>query len=799
LTSLRAALRQALKGLGRRRRRAVLTGVGIALSAAMLSAAVVVSYSLGTGFSRAARAAGLPDIIARFDAEPASLIAARIRSLPDIARFSLRYEATGVELSFGSHASGAGVAEVLEQPGPGQGYALIAGRQLPAYGADALVERGLADAWGIRLGDSIDVGGLGPERVVGFVEAPDDVAYPLAAPRVYLARRALEARFGPERDPRVNLAEIWLRNARYVNEVLTAARSISYGLRDIRYATRAGLRVLLDQAAGIVIDLLVALSVIALITAGVLLAASARAEVQRRLKALGVRRAVGESRSQVALAQALEGLLVALPACTVGVAAGVLATAAPAAKLLTLLNEPPPGAALWPPLAGAWFAGLALPAAGAAWPAWLAAREPAVELLRGGELGRPRRRWRPLCGGELGRTPRRWRPLRIRAIAPAVLRRQRRSAWSGLGALGVRLAAARRTRLLATVLMLGLSTGFVLLMLALAAELNALQTDPGALGRRYQLTAALPPAAAAAARRIPGVRAAAPRYEVQAADSFALGESVAVVAYPGDHLIFEAPPLIAGRRLRGARQAEVGAGLANALGLSPGATLALALPNGRELRLRVSGVVSSLLDDGRVAYVPAAALLRADPGAPSQLAVVLAPDADQAAVARALARLGGAPASASGALVGSAAGPNGRGAPLVRVLRAILIAIAAVDGLVCLYALVQACALTVFERRRALAVLRACGAGWGGLARLLVGTTFALVLPAAALGVPLERYVFGPALSRLAEGYAVLPLAAHWTTVAVVLAGLALAAAIAAAWVALSASRAPVIEGLAAG
>jgi len=752
----------------------------------MLSAAVVVSYSLGGGFARAARRADLPDIIARFDDEPASLIAARIRSLPDIARYSLSYEETGVELSFGSHASGAGVAELLERPGRGQGYALLAGRELPARGADVLVERGLADAWGIHLGDQIDVGGLGPERVVGLVEAPDDVAYPLAAPRVYLSRRALGARLGPERDGRVNLAGIWLRNPRYVNEVLSAARSISYGLRNVQYATRAAVRILLDQAAGIVIDLLVALSLISLLTAGVLLAASARAEVQRRLRALGVRRAVGESRAQVALAQALEGLLVALPACTIGVVAGALATGGPVARLLMLLNEPPAGASMWPPLVGAWLAGVALPAAGAAWPAWRAAREPAISLLRGGELGRARHPRSSLR-----------RAVALAAAPPRRLSRPAAPARGGLATLGVRLVAARRARLLATVLMLGLSTGFVLLMLALASELSALQTDPGALGRRYQLAAALPPGMAPRVRQIPGVRVATPRYDVHAADSFALGVSVEVIAYPGNHLTFEAPPLVSGRRLRGVDQAEVGAGLARALGLSPGARLALALPAGRELRLGVSGVVSSLLDDGRVAYVPAAALLRADPQAPSQLAAVLAPGADQAAVAHALARLGGASAGAASALVGAATEPNGRGAPLVRVLRTVLVAIAAVDGLVCLYALIQACALTVFERRRALAVLRACGASWTGLARVLMGAALALVLPAAALGVPLERYVFGPALSRLAESYAVLPLAASWPPVAVVLAGLALAAAITVVWVALSTARAPVVEGLA--
>lgn len=370
-----AALLAARQGLRARRRRVILAGVGIALSAAMLSAAVVVSYGLGTGFARATRAAGLPDLIVRFSDQPASRVAARIRALPDIARWSLRLEATNVQLGFGSHSSSAAVAEVLLHPGPHQGYALVAGRQLGDRGSQVLVERGLAAAWGIRLGQTITVGGLGQQRVVGFAEGPDDVGYPLAAPRVYLSRPALVASFGPGAiNPRVNLAEIWLRNPAYVNQVLTQARSISYGLTAIRFATRGGVRILLDQAAGIVIDLLVALSVIALVTAGVLLAASARAEVQRRLAAIGIRRAVGEPRGQVVMAQALEGLIVSLPAALIGLVAGVLATYGPASRLLMLLNEPSPGWSLWLPLGGAWLAGVLLPTLGAAWPAWRAAR-----------------------------------------------------------------------------------------------------------------------------------------------------------------------------------------------------------------------------------------------------------------------------------------------------------------------------------------------------------------------------------------------------------------------------------------
>ena len=119
--------------------------------------------------------------------------------------------------------------------------------------------------------------------------------------------------------------------------MLVQARATSFGLRGLRFVTRSGVRVLLDQAAGIVIDLLVALSLIALATAGVMLAASARAEVQRRLGAIGVRRAVGASRAHLAGTQAFEALFVAAPAATIGAVGGVLATVRP--------DGPPAGAA----------------------------------------------------------------------------------------------------------------------------------------------------------------------------------------------------------------------------------------------------------------------------------------------------------------------------------------------------------------------------------------------------------------------------------------------------------------------
>lgn len=759
---MRAMVGDLRRGLRLRRRRVLLTAVGIALAAAMLCTAVVIADGLGDGFARAASAADLPDVIVRFDPQSYARLASRIRALPDIAAFSTRAEFTNVHIAANGHRDDQASAEVV---GPGRrGYAIVAGRDVsPTRFGEVVIERGVAQAWGIALGGTLYVGGVGPMRVVGFAEAPDDVGYPLAVPRFYVSQAAIDARFGPDPNPQISVAEIWLRNPRLLDEVLVQARTTSYGLRGLRFITRSGVRVLLDQAAGIVIDLLVALSVFALATAAVMLAASARAEVQRRLKTIGISRAIGSSRGHLVTVQTIEAAAVAVPAATVGLIGGVLAGVGPSDRLLTMLNEPPPGSALILPLAAAWAVSVSIPLLAAAWPAWRAAGRPPVALLQG-------------AGLPAGRRSRRLRP--------------RSAPHAGLTALGIRLVAARRGRFAATVLTLGTSAAFVLLLLALASALSALETDPAALGKRYQLVASLPAASVARVRAVPGVQAAAARYEVQAVDSFSLGETIDVIAYPGDHTTFEAPPLTAGRRLKGTGEAEVGAGLADALGLSPGSTLAIALPTGAELRLRVSGVVSSLDHDGRVAYVPAAALLRLDPSAPEQIAVRLAPGADQTKVSDALAALGALPAPASGA--------TARGVPLVDTLRTLLRAVAIVDGLVCLYALIQTCALTLQERRRTVAVLRAIGAGSAAVRRLLAGVVLALVIPAAILGILIERLVLGPALAHLAANYATLELGAGYGQIGAVVAGLLLAGAVAVLSVTRHTTRETVVVGLAA-
>jgi ABC-type lipoprotein release transport system permease subunit len=749
-----------------RRMRTVLAALGIFAASLVVGTAATVGFGLATGFDRAARAADLPDVIARFDRESRETVDERVRALPNLAARSYRHEEKNVELRANGQGTRKGVLHIVV--GGRRGYAVTEGRDL--RGPDeVVVERGLAREWGLAPGDRMEVFRGWQVRIVGVAVEPDNVAFPLTVtPRVYTSEASWDHPVS------VNLALLWLADPDRADITLTQARATSFGIGSLAFITRAGVEVLLGQAAGIVISLLVAFSLVALVAAGTMLAASAQAEVQRRLPAFGVRRALGFTPARLAADQAAEAALLAVPAAALGLTAGALAVAGPSAALLAQLNELPPGVALLPVLAACLLAITALVTAAATWPAWRAARRPPAEILRGGDLARPRRR----------------RALRHTRAAPAATSPPplTRGLRDGLLATGARFALAARGRFAASVATIAVCAGVVTLMLALAALLERLRDDPGTVGKRYELTVRLNPFDVDAVKAIPGVADAAERYQADVADSFRLGEPLRMIAYPGDHTRFEAPPLAEGRRLRSDSEAEVGVGLADALGLRPGATFAVQGEGGTEVRFRVVGVVRALEHDGRIAYVRPPRLLDTQPGTGSTISVRLTRGADRAAVERDLAALGAPPQPVGGATT--------RNAAFLGVLATVLRGVGLAVGLVCLYALIQALAMTARERRGAVALLRAVGGDARTVAAVLAGAALAVAVPAALAGVLLEWLVLGPLVARLASGFADLPLAPSAGQVALVIGGLLALSAAATTLVARRTMRERVIEGL---
>jgi ABC-type lipoprotein release transport system permease subunit len=757
---VKAVLAYAFARLRVRRGRVLLAAGGIAAAGAMLGAAVTAAYGLGTAFDRTAARAQLPDILATFAPVPRSRVRDAVSSLPNIRATSYRIQTGHQYVAAGGHEVYDATLVGLPRRGL-RGYAVVAGHNLTAP-RDVLVEQGLARAWHLRPGDDFRIGAE-ILQIAGVAVAPDNVAFPLArGPRVWTSYGEAALVTGTPLGT-VNAADVWLRNPRLVDVTLAQARSASFGVSGVRFTTRTGLHALIGQAAGLVIALLVAFSLIAIAVAGTMLAASANAEVQRRLEALGLLRALGASPAAVVAAGVAEGAFVAVPAGAIGVVAGWLAVSSPLDRLLASLSELGPGWSVAPLLLASWLGLVLLVAAASAFPAWRATRAPAAATLRRGDVVGSARRL-PGAAGPAG--------------------------------LGLRMAVARPVRAAAGTLVLGSAVVVILLILSIATLLLRLDSNPVAIGKRYQLSVSAPPGQASRIARLPGVQAAAPRYDVNAVDSFQLGEPFTMVAYPGDHTQFETPALAQGRHVRRADEVEVGLGLAQILNLYPGSTLAAQLPGGSEVRFRVVGVVRALERQGRVVYVQARRLLEAEPFAPSVIAVRTRPGASAAAVRSEIQRMGYFTSTAGGITGESVQGWAGRSSGFIDVLVALLRAVAVIDGLVCLYAIVQMLALTVWERRVALASVRALGAGRQQLARVLGAAAAPVVLLAVVVGFLLERFLVGPVVARLAASYVTLSLRPSVAAVAITAAGLAAGAALAVLWTARLAQRGPVVDWL---
>jgi predicted lysophospholipase L1 biosynthesis ABC-type transport system permease subunit len=750
MSLLAAALRQLRAGGGR----TVLSAFGLLLAGAMAGAAVTVAFGLGTGFDRSVQRSDLPDVVARFAPQPRERMDALVAALPNVAARSYRVDLDRVDLSGNGQSTRRGSLQLVDAT-ERRGYAVVAGRDLRLGSDDLMVEQGLADAWDLQVGDPLRVFGR-PRPITGITVAPDNVAFPLAsAPRVYGDLAGAERRFGRGRAFRVDQALIWTRDPARTDITLQQARATTATIPNLRFITVSGVRVLIDQAAGIVIALLGAFSLIALGAAGIMLASQAAADVQRRLASIGVQRAIGVPRGRVAGEHALAAALLGLGAGGLGVAAGAVAVAGPADALLRTLNEASPGAVLLGPLLAVVVAITALTATAAATPAWRAAGRQPVALLRGAELRGP-----------------------ARGLVPG----------AGPFALGARLVLARRGRALLAIAVLAAAGAVVLLMLGLATLVVGLRDDPGSVGKRYALTVDLPPEQVPEVRALPGVADAAPRYVVQGADSFSLGEPVKLVALPGDHTRFENPPIAEGRRLRGPGEAEIGLGLASALGIAPGGVLAVQLPGGGQARFRVVGTVRALDDDGRIAYVQPPRVLAAAPGLEPQVVVRLDRGADRAAVADELRAIGARPTTVGGATTRSGA--------FLDTLAGLLRVVAVLNALVCLYALVQALGLVARERRPTLALLRATGASAGTIRLVLLGAALALAVPAVLLAVALEHWVLAPLTGQLAASYADLAGGATLPQAAAVVAAFLVLAVLAALRVASKVVAEPPVAGL---
>ena len=132
-------------------KRAALAALGVLLAAAMAGAAITVGYGLHTGFDRAARDADLPDVIVRFAPERRAEVDAILRRLPDLQARSYRTQVDNRQVAGGSGATDNGSIELVAGR---RGYAIVDGRDVDGRADEAVIDRGMANDWGIHVGDT---------------------------------------------------------------------------------------------------------------------------------------------------------------------------------------------------------------------------------------------------------------------------------------------------------------------------------------------------------------------------------------------------------------------------------------------------------------------------------------------------------------------------------------------------------------------------------------------------------------------------------------------------------------------
>ena len=298
-----------------------------------------------TGFDRAADRADLPDVIARFDNTRApSFVDRRVRALPDVAARSFRLEITNVQLSGNGQRPGRDRSRCW--------WPAVAGlrdrgraRRANHRGGEVVVERGVADRFGLGSGTSSTSAGS-TCAWSGSRSGPTTSRSPLArTARVYVPRaRSWPVRAGAGQRGRAVAARPEQARRGPHPGARRDLRPARPALRDPR--RRAGhARPGRGPHRGL-------LSAFALVDpgGGALMLRVRRGGGQRRMRTIGVQRALGFSRGQVTLQHGVEGALLARPRRRRG-RRGRAGPGGPTGDLLATLNGLPPGAAScrgWP-------------------------------------------------------------------------------------------------------------------------------------------------------------------------------------------------------------------------------------------------------------------------------------------------------------------------------------------------------------------------------------------------------------------------------------------------------------------
>ncbi|MGE5636249.1 MAG: FtsX-like permease family protein [Nocardioidaceae bacterium] len=641
---------------------------------------------------------------------------------------------------------------------------LLEGRWVAAAG-QVVVGRAFALAEGIEPGDRVALqpsGGGAPLRlrVVGTALDLSDCFYPECDSQMGWAAPATVARLTPEDAAGASVLLVRIAHPQAVGAFIARAKRIAgTGIHDLEYfedTRRDALN--LNRFFG---GFLAAFGAFLLVAAGIVILSAVSARVLARYRELGILKALGFTPRALTALVLVENLAIAGAGAAAGVVAGGLLAPSLQLRMSSVLER---GHATFPPgvLAGAVVTVLAIVTAATLLPAVRAGRTPASQAIARG-------------GAPVSTRPSRLAGLAARArLGPAV-------------AVAIKDVTSRPLRTWLTIATLVVTSVAIVAALAFDRTVQGFADNPALAGDPQALTVdpreVEPSEVAKAIGARPDVQASFTATERQVA----VGDESFQVSVLGGDVTRAGYVVREGRAPSRPDETMIGYGLQERLGLGVGDTMPLAFGE-RTVDMRIVGRYAETDDDGERAIITLAGLRRVEPGAdPGQFMVRVTPGADPAATARAIeAAAPGVRATVEEVDLGA-----------FDAFKAAFYLIAALVLAVALANLVGTTALTIRERLRDIAILKALGFTPRQVSMSIALGAALLAAAALAIGVPLGLLAADAMLTNVGNETGIGPeLGLAPATLAVALAALAIVALSAAvgALAARGAASAPVAE-----
>jgi putative ABC transport system permease protein len=583
---------------------------------------------------------------------------------------------------------------------------LVAGRAPRPGEIDVIVmDRNEAVDYHVGVGDRVELltpDGKRPLTVVGLHVSTEICPYPHCSPlRHYLSPALMDELAPPSLFPEIGNLAVGLR----LHDPAGVEAAVEAAEEALPVDHWLDWRVIRDGSDGAIENqriILMTFGIVATLAAGFLIANTIGEAVRARTRQIGLLKAVGFTRRQLALTYLIEYLGLALVAGVAGLAVGGVAGSLILRPLTALFGETsvhiPMGTILFSPLGTLLIAALFT-----LWPVRRAARMEVVAAIRTG-AERPRRRTVSL--------PRASLPL----------------------AVGVNDALSRPVRSTLTALALAMAVFTATAGLIINATFQAFLTDPtlGALpdGDLFlDRTVHLPDGEV---RRLIEALPDVTAYYVQIWGGWQFpGESGTYWAMfrEGDLTPFRFP-LVEGRMLNGPDEVVVAYNLAREQGLALGDPLTITLSD-QPFTFRIVGVYRETNNRGRMVILPLEARRRVQPDvAPYRYVLRLRPGADAQVLAEELTLASRDQLDVRAPADFQTPAWTVSARRMLVVLALVLVGIAVVGVFNTLWMGVQ-------ERRRELALLKAVGVTPRQLALSLLASAAAVALVGYAVGVPL--------------------------------------------------------------